>query len=386
MNEIQQYLAEEIASDCGQGHITRSEALRRLRIMGVSAAVAFALLSACGAEDNGNNQAQTVAMNGATPAAPSTASNANNPAVTPMPNSASPSAPEGNVVPSAPPAVMPSAMTPPSTAPSNGMPPEAVPPEAMPPEAMPPEAMPPEAMPPAGDPAAISGPGMGLPTEAITFNGPNGPLQGAFAAAPQPRGAVLVIHENRGLNDHIRTVVGRFAAAGFTAIGLDLLSEEGGTGSLGDPANATAALGTVAPERFVADMQACLAELERRAPNAKIGAVGFCFGGGMMWRLIATKDPRLAAAAPFYGQLPMGADFTGSNTAVLAFYGELDTRINATRNLAEAALTSAGLTHELVTESGANHAFFNDTGANYNVAAATDAWSRVLAWFGEHLS
>src|SRR6185436_12680626 len=130
-----------------------------------------------------------------------------------------------------------------------------------------------------------------LPTEAITFNGPNGPLQGAFAApATAPRGAVLVIHENRGLNDHIRTVVGRFAAAGFTAIGLDLLSEEGGTGSLGDPANAMAALTLAPPERFVADMQACLDELQRRAPNAKLGAVGFCFGGGMMWRLIASKD------------------------------------------------------------------------------------------------
>jgi carboxymethylenebutenolidase len=249
-----------------------------------------------------------------------------------------------------------------------------------------PEAMTPPANAPA-DPAAVSGPGMGLPTEAITFNGPNGPLQGAFASPPEPRGAVLVIHENRGLNDHIRTVVGRFAAAGYAAIALDLLSEEGGTASLGtDPAAATAALGQVPPGRFVTDMTACLDELARRAPNAKIGAVGFCFGGGMMWQLIATKDPRLAAAAPFYGQLPTGADFSGASTAVLAVYGELDTRINATRDAAEAALTAAGLTHQLVTEPGANHAFFNDTGANYNAAGATDAWARVLAWFGEHLS
>ena len=257
-----------------------------------------------------------------------------------------------------------------------------------PPAAMPamPMATPPVAAPP-GDPAAISGPGMGLPTEAITFNGPNGPLQGAFAAAPNPRGAVLVIHENRGLNDHIRTVVGRFAAAGFTAIGLDLLSEEGGTASFADPAAATGALGPVPPERFVADMQACLDELARRAPGAKIGAVGFCFGGGMMWRLLATKDPRLAAVAPFYGPFPNGAvDFNGANAAVLAFYGELDARVNGTQAMAEAALTTAGLTHQMVTEPGANHAFFNDTGMNYNAAAATDAWTRVLAWFGEHLS
>ena len=228
---------------------------------------------------------------------------------------------------------------------------------------------------------------MGLPTEAITFNGPNGPLQGAFAAAAEPRGAVLVIHENRGLNDHIRTVVGRFAAAGFTAIGLDLLSEEGGTASLGDQAAATAALGRVATARFTSDMQACLDELQRRAPGAKIGAVGFCFGGGMMWQLLATKDPRLAAVAPFYGPFPTGnVDFTGSNAAVLAFYGALDARVNGTQAQAEAALTAAGLTHEMIVEPNANHAFFNDTGANYNAAAAADAWTRVLAWFGDHLS
>ena len=239
----------------------------------------------------------------------------------------------------------------------------------------------------APDPAT-SGPGMGLPTEAITFTGPNGPLQGAFAAAPNPRGAVLVIHENRGLNDHIRTVVGRFAAAGFTAIGLDLLSEEGGSATFTE-AEVPGQLGTVSmntPARFVQDMQACLDELQRRAPGAKLGAVGFCFGGGMMWQLIASNDPRLAAAAPFYGTPPANADFSGSNAAVLAFYGELDTRVNATRDAATAALDAAGLTHEIVTEPGANHAFFNDTGANYNAAAATDAWSRVLAWFDEHLS
>jgi carboxymethylenebutenolidase len=364
MNEIQQYFAEEIASDCGQGHITRSEALRRLRVLGVSAAVALSLLSACGGDGDAEEPEQNVATNNAMPNAPSNSA-APAPASMTAPNPANSAAPEGNPNVAAPPAMMPAMM--PAATPST--------PAADPMTAM-----------PAGDPAAVSGPGMGLPTEAITFPGPNGPLQGAFAAAAEPRGAVLVIHENRGLNDHIRTVVGRFAAAGFTAIGLDLLSEEGGTASLGDSANATAALGMVQPERFVADMQACLDELERRAPNAKLGAIGFCFGGGMMWRLIASGDPRLAAAAPFYGPLPMGSDFTNSNAAVLAFYGELDARVNASRDMAQAALTAAGLTNEIVTEPGANHAFFNDTGMNYNVAAATDAWSRVLAWFGEHLS
>ena len=132
-------------------------------------------------------------------------------------------------------------------------------------------------------------------------------------------------------------------------------------------------------------MRAALDELERRAPGASLGAIGFCFGGGMMWRLVASGDTRLAAAAPFYGPLPQRADFTGSSAAVLGVYGELDARVNATRDAADAALTSAGLEHEIVTFPGANHAFFNDTGANYNAAAAEEAWSRVLAWFGEHL-
>jgi len=369
MNEIQQYLAEEIALDCGQGHISRSEALRRLRIMGLSAAVALSLLAACGGEGDTEAPARATAESPAsdTPASVAPGNGAaatpgDAPAAVPPSGAGSSASAEGNPTPTA---VMPGAGAP-AAAPAS--------PSADPAAAAP------------DDIASITGPGMGLPTEAITFTGPNGPLQGAFAAAAQPRGAVLVIHENRGLNDHIRTVVGRFAAAGFTAIGLDLLSEEGGTESLGEAANATAALGQVAPERFVADMRACLEELERRAPGAKIGAVGFCFGGGMMWRLIASGDPRLAAAAPFYGPLPAGADFTSSNAAVLAFYGELDARVNASRDMAEAALTAAGLPHELVTEPGANHAFFNDTGMNYNAAGATDAWRRVLAWFGEHLS
>jgi carboxymethylenebutenolidase len=372
MNETQRYLAEEIALDCGQGHISRFEALRRLSVMGVGAAVAIALLAACGADDNAA-AVDPMVSNSAEPAAPATPAGGNTaaqpaampaPGAMPAPSGTGPSGEQNDGTP---------ALAPAAPTPAAG-------------EAPAPEAMMPPANAPA-DPAAVSGPGMGLPTEAITFAGPNGPLQAAFASAPQPRGAVLVIHENRGLNDHTRTVVGRFAAAGYAAIALDLLSEEGGTASLGaDTAVATAALGNAPAGRFLADMQACLDELERRVPNAKIGAVGFCFGGGLMWQLLATKDPRLAAVAPFYGQLPTGADFSGSNTAVLAFYGELDTRINATRADAETALTAAGLTHELVTEPGANHAFFNDTGANYNVAGATDAWARVLAWFGEHLS
>lgn len=223
-------------------------------------------------------------------------------------------------------------------------------------------------------------------TEPITFPGPQGrTLQGAWAAAAEPRGAVLVVHENKGLNDHIRSVAGRFAGAGYSALAIDLLSEEGGTGTFADPAEATAALAKVPPERFVADMKAGVDELERRVPNKKAAAVGFCFGGGMVWLLLASGEPRLAAAVPFYGPLPDNADFSGSKAAVLAIYAELDARVTATRDAATAALEKAGLPHEIVTEPGADHAFFNDTGPRYNAAAAADAYQRVLGWFGQYL-
>ncbi|WP_218577302.1 dienelactone hydrolase family protein [Phytohabitans rumicis] len=120
----------------------------------------------------------------------------------------------------------------------------------------------------------------GLPTEAVTFAGPGGrTLQAAWAAASEPRGTVLVVHENRGLTDHIRSVAGRLAASGFSALAIDLLSAEGGTASFADSAAATAALNAAPDERFVADMKAGIDELVRREPDQKPGAVGFCFGG-----------------------------------------------------------------------------------------------------------
>ena len=231
-------------------------------------------------------------------------------------------------------------------------------------------------------------PGMqsALSTTPTTWAGPRGELQGAWAAAASPRGAVLVIHENKGLNDWVRSVAGRLAGAGYSALAIDLLSEEGGTGTFADPAAATAALGTVAPERFIADLRSGLGELARRVPNQKSAAVGFCFGGGLVWRLLAAGEPRLAAAVPFYGPLPDNPDFAGSRgAAVLGFYGALDRRVTDSEPTARAALQRAGLVHELVVEPDADHAFFNDTGPRYQPAAAADAWRRLQDWFAAHL-
>jgi carboxymethylenebutenolidase len=225
-----------------------------------------------------------------------------------------------------------------------------------------------------------------LDTEAIEFDGPEGrTLQGAWAAAAEPTGGILVIHENRGLTDHIRSVAGRYAGAGYAALAIDLLSEEGGTAEVGGDAEAMAALDKVSDERFVADMKAGLSEIERRLPDQKLAATGFCFGGAMVWMLLDSGEPRLAAAAPFYGTVPDDPDFSSSEAAVLAVYAALDTRVNETRDAAEAALKEAGLTHRIVTFEGADHAFFNDTGMRYNAEAAKDAWEQVLDWFSRYV-
>ncbi|HET8658305.1 MAG TPA: dienelactone hydrolase family protein [Micromonosporaceae bacterium] len=220
-----------------------------------------------------------------------------------------------------------------------------------------------------------------VPRESITFAGPRGTLMAAWAAAAKPRGGVLVIHENRGLTEHIRTVAGRLAASGYSALALDLLSEEGGTGAFPDEAAVAAALAQIPPERFVADMKASVTELRRRVSGKKLAAVGFCFGGGMVWRLLASGEPRLVAAAPFYGPFPEGGSLAGNRAAVLGVYGGLDSRINATLPAAKAALEAAGLTYELVMFTEANHAFFNDTGTRFNPHAAAEVWRRTLNWF-----
>jgi carboxymethylenebutenolidase len=300
MTELQQYLAEEVAEDHVEGIISRREAIRRLGLLGVGAAMASAMLAAeaSAASKTGDDHGR-----GGGPRHGHR---------------------DGTTTDWAP-----------------------------------------------------------VDTAAITFAGPNGTLMAAWAPAAKARGAVLVIHENRGLTDHIRNVAGRFAASGWSALALDLLSEEGGTGSFPDEAAVAAALAQVPPERFDADMKAAVTELRARVPRKRLAAIGFCFGGGMIWRLLAAREPRLSAAAPFYGPLPTGANFAGNRAAVLAVYGGLDTRVNATRDAAKAALEAAHLRHEILTFLQADHAFFNDTGARFNPPAAEEAWRRVVGWFDD---
>ena len=241
-----------------------------------------------------------------------------------------------------------------------------------------------------GTPSSEAGPPPGsehtVATEPITWAGPSGELQAAWAPAQQPKGAVLVIHENKGLNDWVRSVAGRFAGIGYSALAIDLLSSKGGTATFADPAQATAELTKIPPEESVANLKSGISELQRRAPGVKVAAVGFCMGGGMVWRLLASGEPQLAAAVPFYGPLPENPDFSGSKgAAVLGLYGSKDTRVTSSKDAAEQALAKAGLVNDLIVEQDADHAFFNDTGERYDPKAAADAWQRVQDWFAKYL-
>jgi carboxymethylenebutenolidase len=248
----------------------------------------------------------------------------------------------------------------------------------------------PAAPPPSPSPAATEPPGRAQsvgPGQEIRFAGPAGELIGGWAApAGRPQGALLVVHENRGMTGHFLDLVGRLAGAGYGALCVDMLSAQGGTAALTDPAQAPTVLADTPGEALLADLRAGIDELGRRVPGAEVGMTGFCFGGGMAWQLLQAGEPRLAAAVPFYGPVPEQPDFSRVTAAVLAMFAGLDDRVNAGRDRAEAALRAAGVTHWIRTFEGADHAFFNDTGPRYDADAAEQAWVEMLDWFGRHLA
>jgi carboxymethylenebutenolidase len=223
----------------------------------------------------------------------------------------------------------------------------------------------------------------GVKAENVTFPGPAGTVFGYYAqpAAGGKRPGVIVIHEIFGLTDHIRDVARRVAKIGYLAVAVDLASRAGGT----DKAPSVAGALTQGPvEDRVADLGAGVTFLETQSRyNGQLGAVGFCFGGGMTLSF-AAANPKVAAAVSYYGPTPQPPSvMTATKAAILANYGATDTRVDAGIPDLEQAL--AGKTFEKHLYDGAGHAFNNDTGGAYDEAAAVAAWNATDAWFARYL-
>ncbi len=222
--------------------------------------------------------------------------------------------------------------------------------------------------------------------ERVTYPGINGDMQ-AYVARPKEEkkyAAIVVIHENRGLNAHIEDVTRRAANAGYLAIAPNALSSLGGT-----PANEDEARAKFQQLKAEDSLQNFIKVFDylpgRKDCNGKFGSVGFCWGGGMSNDL-AVNVPSLKAAAAFYGRQPNAADVPKIKAAVQLHYGALDERINAGIPSYEEALKKAGTNYELYIYEGANHAFHNDTASTrYNEAAAKLAWQRTIDFFGKYL-
>ena len=228
-----------------------------------------------------------------------------------------------------------------------------------------------------------------LKTEWITVPSPNGSgnIRGLLAR-PASAGAnrlpmVLVIHENRGLNPHIEDITRRIALDGFMAFAPDALTPLGGYP--GDEDKARAAFATLDQAKTREDFLASVAWLRARADgNGKMGAVGFCYGGGMVhW--LSTRLPDLQAGVPFYGNSPAPEEAAKVKAPLLVHLAAVDERINAAWPAYEAALKAAGAKVTMWQYPGTQHGFNNDTTPRYDAAAAKQAWDRTIGFFRTNL-
>jgi carboxymethylenebutenolidase len=228
-----------------------------------------------------------------------------------------------------------------------------------------------------------------LKAETITWPGADGQTMAGYLAvaadASGPLPAVMVIHENRGLNPHIQDVARRMALEGFLALGPDFLTPAGGTPE--DEDKARDMIGALDRAQTTANAVATVAFLKTHPmSNGKVGVVGFCWGGGLVNQTAVNAGADLAAAVPYYGAQPAANDVGKIKSKMLLQYAGLDERINAGIPDYEAALKAAGVDYEVYIYEGANHAFNNDTSeARYNKEAADVAWSRTVAFLKETL-
>jgi carboxymethylenebutenolidase len=337
---LQQYLVDEFVEDFQRGRITRREALALLGgLLGTTGAAS--LLAGCGpAEDAAQPTADA-------PTASATAA--------PQPiETAAPSA-------SAPP---PSPQTASATANLPGPPksPLSV---------------------PADDPSVV--------VARLETPGKDGKVMMYVARPSAPKSPkspiVLVCHENRGLQPHIEDVTRRFGKAGYVAVAVDLLSQQGGAPAVTDYNAIPGLLGALNDDRIVGDFSAALAFIKKQpfAKGDRVGMTGFCFGGGATWK-VALAVPEIRAAVPFYGPPVAEADIPKVKANVFAVYAGKDTRINEKAAYVEAALKKTGKPYRVMTYPDVDHAFHNDTGQRYEEKTATQAWNDTLAWFAKHLA
>ena len=227
----------------------------------------------------------------------------------------------------------------------------------------------------------------GLEAKRIEYPGAAGKVKG-YLARPKKGSklpAVLVIHENRGLNAHIEDVARRAAQAGFLALAPDCLSSVGGTPTNEDEAREK--IGALDRDATVKDLVAARRFLaEHKHSNGHVGAMGFCWGGGMV-NLLAVADPDLAAGVVFYGMSPAAEKVPAIRAKLLLHYAGLDERINASVPAYEEALKAAGVKYQLFMYDGVQHAFHNDANAaRYDATAATLAWKRTVDFLKEALA
>jgi len=358
LNHLQRYLVEEYVEDYQEGAMTRRRALKYIATVMGSLAVANTVLAGCAPPPA---PAPTAAPHStaAPPTAQPTAVVAKAAATTPPLVAASPT--PAQIAATATQAVLATVATTPT--PTSG----AIP-------------VPAGVRVPADDPAVEAG--------AVTFPGEGLSVIG-YQARPKGNGpfpAIVVAHENRGLTDYIQDVTRRLAKAGYVALAVDLLSRQGGTAKVTDPAQIPAALSAASPDELAGHYLAGIRYLKGLSfvQKDRIGMTGFCFGGGMTW-LTAVKSPDLKAAVPYYGPNPPLEGVPNITAAVLAIYGENDQRINAGIPAIEEAMKKNNKVFEKIIYPGAAHAFHNDTGRNYHPEAAENAWKRTLEWFARYV-
>ena len=224
-----------------------------------------------------------------------------------------------------------------------------------------------------------------LTIDTVSYDGPGARISGYLARlkSNRKRPAVIVIHENRGLNPHIRDIARRIALEGFLSLAVDMLSPLGGTPA--DEDKARELIGTLNADETARRIAAAVPFLERHAESTgSVGIVGFCWGGGIVNR-VAVLAPDLKAGVIYYGLQVPAEQVTAIRAPLLLHYAGLDQRVNAGIAPYEAALKANNKRYTIYVYPNVNHAFNNDTSNRYDKPAADLAWSRTIAFFKANL-